>query len=282
MCCSKPNSLINVASRLTCNWLIRTFHNFLIFACIKNMADMRIEIDRDALLGQGGDYFIYRGTFDRRPVAVKRVLLENVNDNEEMSWRQLDHRNIVKLFHCERDVNFIYYAFELCDASLDQLFLDPKDPKKYNGPMPQRIDAMLQLARGLEHIHSKNFIHGNIKPENVLISDGPTGQGEITLKWANFKLTRNVSKGGRAASQIRPIGTWLAQELQPTRKRKRGEEKNRYEETDRSDVFAQGLVFGTLLLNGQHLYGSLANENEIPDNIKEGKPINIQSNSRYP
>lgn len=67
---------------------------------------MKIEIDRDALLGQGCDYFIYRGKFNRRPIAVKRVLLEFFNDNEERSWRQLDHRNIVKLFHCERDDNF--------------------------------------------------------------------------------------------------------------------------------------------------------------------------------
>ncbi len=45
--------------------------------------------------------------------------------------------------------------------------------------------------------------------------------------------------------------------------------------TVKSDVFALGLVFAYLLLNGQHIYGS--NEIEIINNILGDKAINMNS-----
>jgi serine/threonine protein kinase len=49
--------------------------------------------------------------------------------------------------------------------------------------------------------------------------------------------------------------------------------------TVKSDVFALGLVFAYLLLNGQHIYGS--NEIEIINNILGDKAINIKSKLSY-
>ncbi|KAK4011301.1 hypothetical protein OUZ56_020417 [Daphnia magna] len=178
---------------------------------------------------------------------------------------QFDHKNVM------------YYAFERCDASLAQLFLKSDDPKKYNGPIPHHIDALLQLASGLEHIHSKNLVHGDIQPENVLISVGSAGKDETTLKWANVGQTGNVSERGKGKThQLGGNNKWLAPELQLTRKRKRDVEEKNFKEATKSDVFALGLVFGSLFLNGEHLYGSMENENEIPQNIIKGNPINMQ------
>ena len=82
---------------------------------------------------------------------------------------------------------------ELCAASLDQIFLDPK---KYNGPnLPHYTTVVLQLAEGLEYIHSKNLIHRDIKPGNVLIYVDST-DGKITMKWADFGLSRTVNERG--------------------------------------------------------------------------------------
>lgn len=62
----------------------------------------KIEIDRNCPLGS----FVFKGKFDGRDVAVKRVLLEVVNEHEENALKQLDHCNAVKLFHCESDKDF--------------------------------------------------------------------------------------------------------------------------------------------------------------------------------
>ncbi|KAK4014954.1 hypothetical protein OUZ56_027466 [Daphnia magna] len=231
----------------------------------------QISIDTEkVVLGIGGFGDIFKGKYDGREVAVKRVPLEDQDLNEEEAMLKLDHANIVKLFHCESDENFRYYALELCVASLDHLFLKTYDEKKYNGPMPHHIEVIQQLASGLEHIHSKDLVHGDIRPENVLISVGSAGPDEITIKWADFGLNRNVCVQGKAIkSEARGENAWLAPEML-----KLSGTKNHG--TAKGDIFAQGLVFGSLFLNGEHLYGSMENGNEIHENIIKGNPVNMQ------
>ena len=61
---------------------------------------MEIKFDRDFQLGQGGHGAVFPGMFRGRKVAVKRVLLiDATNENEENIMQQLNHPNVVKLFH---------------------------------------------------------------------------------------------------------------------------------------------------------------------------------------
>jgi serine/threonine protein kinase len=174
-----------------------------------------------------------------------------------------------------------HFALELCIASLDQIFLEPNDPKRYNGPkLPYHFEVFSQLASGLEHIHSKNLIHRDIKPENVLISVDSTGQDvKVTMKWADFGLSRSVNERGTypMTSGVKGTSCWYAPELlrishnfqlQPKKmEQPRG--------TVKSDVFALGLLFAFLLLDGEHIYGS--HINEIHENILKRNAININS-----
>ncbi|KZR97332.1 Uncharacterized protein APZ42_007861, partial [Daphnia magna] len=179
-----------------------------------------------------------------------------VHKNKEEVMLKLNHPNIVKHFRCGNDDDYIFYKLEPCVASLDQLFLDPNDPKKYNGPMPHHIDALLQLALGLEHIHSKNLVHEDIQPENVLISVESAGKDETTFKWANVGQTSNVNERGKGKThQLGGNNAWLAPELLSLEPNSNVKEKN-YNEAAKSDIFSLGLVFGSLFLNGEHLYGS--------------------------
>jgi serine/threonine protein kinase len=165
---------------------------------------------------------------------------------------------------------------ELCAASLDQIFLETYHSQKYDGPeLPHHFTVFLQLAEGLEYIHSKNLIHRDIKPGNVLIYVDST-DGKITMKWADFGLSKLVNeKGSYTMSGVKGTYTYLAPELllklmENEKKLGRG--------TVKSDVFALGLVFAYLLLNGKHLYGS--NEIEISPNIIAHKQVNINSKFR--
>ncbi|KAI9557852.1 hypothetical protein GHT06_014602 [Daphnia sinensis] len=216
----------------------------------------QITFERSAELGEGAYGTVFLGEFEGRQVAVKRVLLSKFNKNEEEFMRKLDHPNIIKLYHSESDHDFRTYALELCDASLDQLFLESHDPRKYNGPMPHHIDVFLQLASGLEYIHCNDLIHRDIKPENVLISVRSTDRGdEVTIKWADFGLSKTVNERGTCTlSGIKGTKLWLAPESLKLLKNelKAGELRG----TVQSDVFVLGLVFGYLLLKGVHLYGT--------------------------
>lgn len=166
---------------------------------------------------------------------------------------------------------------ELCDASLDQLFLEEKHANKYRGPkLPWSFTVLLQLACGVDHIHSQYLIHRDIKPENVLISVG--FDQKVTMKWADFGISKPVNERGTyTMTRARGTMNWMAPELlkqlddeetgaAPLLKR-RG--------TVKSDVFAQGLVFGYFISDGKHLFGS---SRKIESNISKNKLVNLASN----
>ena len=69
--------------------------------------EFEIKFDREIRLGEGGYGAVFPGTFQGNKVAVKRVLVTGAtNENEENIMQQLDHPNIVKLFHFYTDDNF--------------------------------------------------------------------------------------------------------------------------------------------------------------------------------
>jgi serine/threonine protein kinase len=67
---------------------------------------------------------------------------------------------------------------------------------------------------------------------------------------------------------------WLAPELLKLISQFQQSEQPRG--TVKSDVFAMGLVFVYLLLDGQHLYGS--DDFKIPTNILDDDPVNEEEN----
>jgi len=164
---------------------------------------------------------------------------------------------------------------ELCDASLDQLFLMSDDPRKYKGPkLPHHFTVFLHLALGLEYIHSEKIIHRDIKPENVLISVDSAGL--VTMKWADFGLSRSVNERGTCTlSGIKGTLNWFAPELLESLERN---PKEPGRGTVKSDVFALALVFGFLLLGGQHLYGTTV---QIPNNILKKEQVNMESKFHF-
>jgi serine/threonine-protein kinase/endoribonuclease IRE1 len=177
-----------------------------------------------------------------------------------------------------------YYVLELCNASLDKLFLTDDNPQKYKGPIPTSKDVLMQLAIGLEHIHNKGLVHRDLKPENVLIWVDPNTQ-KVLMKWADFGLSKRVNEKGSYSMQSGVKGTWyylapeiLLEEHKSTSASgtistiKRGNIK--------SDVFAEGLVFGFFLLGGVHLFYS-GSRYHIQSNIIEKEPPNLHSKSVF-
>ncbi|XP_057371817.1 serine/threonine-protein phosphatase 6 regulatory ankyrin repeat subunit A-like [Daphnia carinata] len=237
-----------------------------------------IQFDSDDFLGSGGFSSVFRGTYNGQSVAVKRIEKTSgrvqVVDNELKILQQLDHPNIVKFVHSASSSDFQFFALELCDASLAQVFLKEDDPRKYKGPaLPNNFEVFSQLASGLKYIHSQNVIHRDIKPQNILISGRRTAQGEkITIKWADFGLSRAVNaRGTFTMSGIRGTLLWFSPE-----EMKIMGGNQRIEDTrgsTKSDVFAEGLVFGYILLKGRHIYGE--NELEIMNNIMKNESVNM-------
>lgn len=69
---------------------------------------MEIKFDSQVRLGRGDFGSVFPGTFEGREVAIRRIELIDASDNEEEALKQLDHPNIIKLFHVERNIDFKY------------------------------------------------------------------------------------------------------------------------------------------------------------------------------
>lgn len=152
--------------------------------------------------------------------------------------------------------------------------------------MPPREDVLYQLATGLEYIHMMGMTHRDIKPRNVLIwVDSKNGQ--VLMKWADFGLSKGVNERGTfSISEVRGTENWVAPELlkiylqgeEPTEGLEASTASPRQRGTVKSDVYAEGLVFGYFYLDGEHVFGEINSQTmTITNNIMKNNPVNISS-----
>ena len=103
-------------------------------------------------LGTGSNHTrVYRGKFQRRPIAIKRVVrdLKKVVDREISIMLQTDqHPNILKYFAKEETEDFIYIGTELCEGNLATFIKD----QNLRNKMPSK-SIFQQTAQGLRHLH---------------------------------------------------------------------------------------------------------------------------------
>ncbi|KAJ2826904.1 bifunctional endoribonuclease/protein kinase ire1 [Coemansia erecta] len=133
----------------------------------------------DQVLGYGSHgTVVYRGEFQGRAVAVKRLLLDfyDVADHEVQVLQESDsHPNVIRYFCTERQDHFMYIALELCSGSLaDAVLGSPKArlASQLLSSMPKK-KILHQLACGLHHLHALKLVHRDIKPQNILVAPPP-------------------------------------------------------------------------------------------------------------
>ncbi len=92
--------------------------------------------------------------------AVKFINRECDVMGEKIAWRCLPkHTNLLNII----EISNSHIVYELCDGDLSQV-------------LPLNINSIRVLAKdiltGLDQLHRRKIIHGDIKPENILIKDG--------------------------------------------------------------------------------------------------------------
>ena len=134
------------------------------------------------------NFVSFRGKFDNRDVAVKRVLAAcfTIADREVELLRESDeHPNVIRYFCMEQDRQFRYIALEYCCATLHD-YVTGKYP-----PTMDKLSILRQATQGLAHLHSLDIVHRDIKPHNVLISM-PGKKGEVRAMISDFGLCKKL------------------------------------------------------------------------------------------
>merc|ERR1711934_1142642 len=140
-------------------------------------------------LGEGTYGIVYKAKNRETDeiVALKRIRLESEDEGvpctaiREISLlKELDHKNVVRLYdviHTEKKLTLV---FEYLDQDLKQ-YMD-----ECGGEIPlNQVKCFLwQLLRGIAFCHKRRVLHRDLKPQNLLINR----KGD--LKLADFGLAR--------------------------------------------------------------------------------------------
>ncbi|CAK9817696.1 Serine/threonine-protein kinase/endoribonuclease ire-1 [Anthophora quadrimaculata] len=205
----------------------------------------KITFDTGQVLGKGCEgTFVYRGKFDGRSVAVKRLLPDcfTFADREVTLLRESDaHANVVRYFCTEQDRMFRYIALELAEATLQDYVAGKYDRQKISAK-----SILRQATSGLAHLHLLDIVHRDIKPHNVLLST-PGPRGEVRAMISDFGLCKKLQLGRVSFSRRSGVtGTdgWIAPEM-----------LNGSRTTCAVDIFSLGCVFYYVLSDGKHPFG---------------------------
>ncbi|KAK8642122.1 hypothetical protein V6N13_011481 [Hibiscus sabdariffa] len=135
---------------------------------------------------------LYHGVYKEEAVAVKIIMVPD-DDNGDLADRlekqfnrevnllsRLHHQNVIKFIAaCRKPPVYCVVTEYLSEGSL-RAYLHKLDGKSL--PLKKLLPIALEIARGMEYIHSQGVIHRDLKPENVLIDQ------EFHMKIADFGI----------------------------------------------------------------------------------------------
>jgi serine/threonine protein kinase len=127
-----------------------------------------------------------------RHFAIKVLLPENVHSPQHRQFlfheaevtKQIVHPNIVKIFEAVKHADNPYLVMEFFPSTNLKLRLTRKDPL-----VKEHIREIIeQTATALAFMHSKGWVHRDVKPDNILVN----ASAEVRL--IDFALTQRLVK----------------------------------------------------------------------------------------
>jgi len=160
---------------------------------IGRLLDNRYEILE--VIGTGGMAVVYKARCHRlnRLVAIK-ILKDDYLEDEDFRRRfhaesqavaMLSHPNIVAVYDVSTSVMADYIVMELIDGITLKQYMEKKGVLNWK----ETLHFAIQIAKALEHAHSRGIVHRDIKPHNVMVLKNGS------VKVADFGIARMMSKG---------------------------------------------------------------------------------------
>ncbi len=160
-------------------------------------------------LGKGALGIVYTATDkDGSTVAAKEVdsarsersaLRELDNARKQ---KQLEHENIVKIFHIHNEEDIWVFMEHCCGGDLNTY-----SKTHYDQFQILKLEIMAQMTKGLEFLHGLRIAHRDIKPENTLIQSESETQG-VVVKLTDFGLAKFIDPDDSTSAMETNVGTY--------------------------------------------------------------------------
>lgn len=204
----------------------------------------KITIYKDEVIGRGCQgTLVFKGTFDNRTVAVKRLIKDSLKifEREVQLLKNIDEdQNIVRYFCSAQDDDFYYIAIELCICTLDE-FISSNNFNSYKNEISQK-EILRQVTSGLSYMHSNEIVHRDIKAANILFTKI---KGKAIMKISDFGYSKDLSTAQSSRMSVAaPLGSqfWLSPEAI------NGNRCNKP-----CDIYALGCVFFFVMNGGRNV-----------------------------
>src|SRR5438552_8301703 len=208
-------------------------------------------------LGEGGMGSVYLAYKEDQQFAIK-VLSDQLAHNqayldrfhrEAKSGTLLNHPNIVRCIAAGQDpaTGKHYLVMEYVDGPSTHALLD----RLGRLPVGDVVHIALDIARALEYLHARNYVHRDIKPDNILITQAGVA------KLADLGLAKRMDDASQLTATHQGFGTPYYMPYEQAISAKRAD--------SRSDIYALGATLYHLLT------GEVPFKGESPGEIAEKK-----------
>ena len=187
------------------------------------------------VIGTGGMAVVFKAKCHRlnRLVAVK-MLKKDLSEDAEFRRRfhdesqavaMLSHPNIMAVYDVSRGGDMDYIVMELIDGITLKQYMERRGKLDWR----ETLHFITQIMRGLSHAHSRNLIHRDIKPQNIMVlRDG-------TVKVTDFGIAC-LSNGSNPSNEAIGSVHYISPE----------QAKGDYTD-NRSDIYSAGVVLYEML-----------------------------------
>ena len=254
---------------------------------IGRMLDDRYEILE--VIGTGGMAVVYKALCHRlnRMVAIKILKDENLQDDdfrrrfhaEGQAVGMLSHPNIVSVYDVSTVDDVDYIVMELVEGITLKQYMQKKGVLNWK----ETLHFAIQIAKALDHAHSRGLVHRDIKPHNVMVLKN--GSVRVT----DFGIARIMSKTNTLTKEALGSVHYISPE-----QAKGGRVDNR------SDLYSLGVVMYEMITGRapydgespvsvaiQHIAGGATKPSQINPNIPTGleqiilKAMAVELKDRY-
>ncbi|XP_074326498.1 uncharacterized protein LOC141664445 [Apium graveolens] len=199
----------------------------------------------------------------------------------------LSHPNIVQ-YHCalyDKETKEGYLIMELMQKNLEIYIKENYGQrKKVSLSIPVAVDIMLQIARGMEYLHSRKIYHGDLNPSNILLkASNSSSEGNVQAKVTGFGVTSIKNSIYRTKSSNQTGGDpviWYAPEVLDEQEQPGNRSSFKY--TDKADVYSFAMLCFELLTGKVPFEDDYLQGDKMARNIRLGiRPLFPHPSPKY-